>query len=113
MPTIVRKYVRTGKLRQDITFREERAPGSYMIVFYSTLAYARFVLGGTAPHVITARNARALRWVANSGHGPVRFARSVNHPGTKPDPFPERAMPKIGPALGELFARACKEAAEL
>lgn len=61
---------------------------------------AVFLEFGTRPHVIRPRNARVLAWPANaagrrlSGRartgraaGPMRFARKVNHPGTKAQPF--------------------------
>ena len=46
--------------------------------------YARMVEEGTKPHVIVPRRKRALRW--RSGKG-FRFATSVQHPGTKPQPY--------------------------
>ena len=52
---------RTGALRQGIGSRVESAPGS--VVIYGTASYLPFILGGTRPHVIAARNARALRWM--------------------------------------------------
>ena len=51
---------------------------------------------GTAPHVIEARNAQALRF---SVGGQTRFARRVNHPGTKPDPFLDAAADAAGEEL--------------
>lgn len=104
--------MRTGKLRESISVRHEPSPGRYLIIFYTTVPYAKFVLEGTKPHVIVPRNARVLRWVANRGHGPVRYAMRVHHPGTKPDPFPERALAPIGPAVTQMFARAVREALE-
>ena len=44
---------------------------------------ARFLESGTRPHVITPRRKEALRFVPAGGGGAV-FAKSVNHPGTKP-----------------------------
>jgi hypothetical protein len=100
---------RTGALRQGISSRIESEPGSTQVVIYGTASYLPYVLGGTQPHVITARNARALRWTGRGGIG-VSFARSVNHPGTKPDDFPEQAMAIVTPAILSRFAEAVKEA---
>jgi hypothetical protein len=47
--------------------------------------YASFVEEGTRPHVINARPGKTLRW--ESEDGSVHFARSVNHPGTRSQPF--------------------------
>jgi hypothetical protein len=50
---------------------------------------AAYVTYGTRPHTITARNARALHWTSAGGEF---FARSVQHPGTKANPFMEEAL---------------------
>lgn len=47
-----------------------------------------FVNDGTPPHVIEAKNAKALRFEMN---GELVFAKRVNHPGTQPQPFMDRA----------------------
>lgn len=45
--------------------------------------YAEWVAYGTRPHVIAPRNAALLRFQAG---GRIRYARIVNHPGTRPRP---------------------------
>jgi hypothetical protein len=100
---------RTGALRQGIGSRVESAPGSVSVVIYGTASYLPFILGGTKPHVIQARNARALRWMGSGGIG-VNFAQRVNHPGTKPNEFPEEAMGAIEPFIVSEFADAMQEA---
>lgn len=104
---------RTGAMRGSIDERREISPGLAIVMFYSQIDYMKYVLNGTGPHVIRARNAKTLRWVANSGHGPVRFAKSVNHPGTKANDFPVDAMRAIGPAVSQLFADAVRESLRL
>jgi hypothetical protein len=101
---------RTGAMRQGIGSRLEPSPGTMWVVLYSTASYAPYVLGGTGPHVIAARNAKALRWFANSGHGPIMFAKSVNHPGTKANDFPERAIAPIQALILQSFVDAVREA---
>ncbi|MHA6764682.1 HK97-gp10 family putative phage morphogenesis protein [Streptacidiphilus sp. PAMC 29251] len=78
-----------GRLKDSI--RSERVAGaaSVVLTFTANVPYAGFVLSGTAPHDIRPRNAQALRW---DGPGGPMFARVVHHPGTRPDPFPERAI---------------------
>jgi hypothetical protein len=100
---------RTGRMRSGISSRTEEGDGSLMVVLYATAPYTPFVVGGTGPHAITARNARALRWAGRGGIG-VSFARSVQHPGTKPDDFPETAMAAITPMVLSRFVAAVKEA---
>lgn len=49
-------------------------------------SYAYFVHQGTSPHPIAAVNASALHFFWPKGGGYVFFA-SVNHPGTRPQPW--------------------------
>jgi hypothetical protein len=57
---------------------------------------ARYMNAGTQPHIIRARNARALRFEASGG---TRFARSVRHPGTRPLRFFERGAQQARPQI--------------
>lgn len=50
--------------------------------------HSEFVVWGTKPHVIRAKNKLFLRW---AGGGKFHFAKKVNHPGTKPDNYINRA----------------------
>ncbi len=97
-----------GTFRDSITARTERSPGSLMIAYYSRVPYAPFILAGTRPHPITARNAPRLAFIG--GDGAWHFPVTVSHPGTKPDRFPEKVIPPLSPLLGWEFARAAREA---
>jgi hypothetical protein len=99
----------TGRLRQSIGSQIEETPGLTSVTIYGTVSYLPYVLDGTRAHVIAARNAKALRWMGKGGIG-VNFARSVNHPGTKANPFPEEAMEVATPMIVSRFAAACREA---
>lgn len=84
---------RTGNLGRSIgigrvtaTYAETKA----------NAAYAAYVELGTRPHVIVPRTRKALRWPASGNatlSGRVRsggqaiFAKRVNHPGTRAQPF--------------------------
>jgi hypothetical protein len=57
---------------------------------------ARWQNLGTPPHLIRARNARALRFEAG---GSTRFSRSVRHPGTRPLRFFERGAQQARPQI--------------
>jgi hypothetical protein len=53
--------------------------------------YGLYVLGGTAPHVIRPRQARALAfWSEREGRGVFRAV--VQHPGTAPNDFRQRGL---------------------
>lgn len=101
-----------GRLRESITPRVERSPGQAMITYYTTVPYARYVLEGTRPHLIEPRNARVLRWLGPGGIG-VRYATRVHHPGTRPNPFPHRALFPAQYAISHMFAEAVKKSLEL
>src|SRR6202043_190641 len=74
---------RTGFLTQS--FRAELTEG--MLQWFPTASYAPFVEFGTKPHVIEAKNAKALYW-----NGAAHPVRKVNHPGTQPNAFMERIV---------------------
>jgi hypothetical protein len=61
------------------------------------------ILRGTPPHTITAVNAKALHFTTKRG-GEV-FAKSVRHPGTRPNRYDLKARARmasiIGPSLRE------------
>jgi hypothetical protein len=80
------------------------------VVLYGTVPYLPYVLGGTGAHTIRVRNAKALRWLPNRGHGTPQYAIQVHHPGTKPNPFPERAIAPMRTIILQSFVDAVKEA---
>ena len=63
----------------------------------ASASYAGYVERGTRPHTIRPRNRKALRFPADAGSarlsgsprtgGRVRFAKRVQHPGTRAQPF--------------------------
>lgn len=100
-----------GRLRDSIRYERETGPGSVTMVFTANVPYAGYVIGGTGPHVISASAARFLRYEGTAGQ--VLFSRSVQHPGTKANDFPERALAGVAAEkLQEWFADAVKASAE-
>lgn len=93
--------VDTGRLRSSIraeppvifSFRGRAVVGS-------DLEYARFVNDGTRPHVIRPRRAQVLRFQAG---GRTVYARVVNHPGTRAQPFLDRALREVAAQRGYSF----------
>lgn len=59
--------------------------------------YAEGVHEGTKPHVIRPKNKKFLSWM---GPGGRIFARSVNHPGSKPRPWLLQATRSAAGGLG-------------
>lgn len=81
-------HVRTGRLRRSINL-QMTDNGSEVIASVGTnVVYARIhEFGGkTSPHVIEAKNGKALRFESN---GMVYYRQRVNHPGSK---MPERSF---------------------
>lgn len=56
--------------------------------------YGGYVHQGTKPHVILPRNKKFLAWRVGKGY---RFAKIVHHPGTKANPFLQKAVDKERP----------------
>lgn len=68
---------RTGKTAKSFS---ARVTSDYSSTVTSSAPVAAFLNDGTRPHVIAAKGSGFLRFVQN---GSVRFARRVQHPGTK------------------------------
>lgn len=80
---------KTGKLKEDIQVFDNRADSLSIGVGNTMLvSYAKFVYFGTRPHVIKPKKMKAL---ANKKSGQI-FGKSVNHPGTKANPYLEKAF---------------------
>lgn len=95
----------SGRLKASIVAAHAKELGRVAVSFESSAPYAKYVVGGTQPHIIRARRARALRW---QSQGSTLFAASVNHPGTKPNPFPRRALEPLLPVIQKRFAEIVK-----
>ena len=77
-----RAPVDTGRLRSSIVSRVEGGGRSLGYVVGSNVSYAAAVEFGTSPHVIKPRYKQALFWP-----GAAHPVASVNHPGTRAQPF--------------------------
>ena len=71
---------KTGRMKNSVVMRFE---GGDSVRVGPTVNYAKYVVGGTAPHPIFPRQKRALFW-PGANH-PVK---SVQHPGTKANKYP-------------------------
>lgn len=90
---------RTGQFADNIRFRTFIEGNSLGFRISSPQPLGKFIVLGTKPHVIAAKNVQFLRFYWEKGpEGPgVYFFRSVNHPGTKPNRFHDRAYRKWRP----------------
>lgn len=96
-----------GGLRDGLAGKVlDESNGGLRIGITSDKDYANYVVRGTQPHVIEARNARALRfWVEGDT---LRFATRVNHPGTQANPFFRQATDEIRSIVQEEVGRAMR-----
>jgi hypothetical protein len=70
--------------------------------------YAGAIHDGSRPHRIDPKRKKLLRWAAPLGGGGkgFAFARHVNHPGTKPDPFLYTALEARRDSIQEKMDKA-------
>jgi len=91
-----RAPVKRGDLRRSIAERSAGLEGEVTV----GASYGVFVASGTRPHLIRPVRARALRFVVD---GEVVFSTLVHHPGTKPNPFVQRAADCVQAMMPEIF----------
>lgn len=91
---------RTGFLVQ--TFKAQMS--GLVLTWSPTASYAPYVEFGTRPHVITAKNAKALYWP-----GAAHPVKSVNHPGTKPNDFMGRIVAAAQADINAQFGAALQQ----
>lgn len=93
--------VRSGALKASIDSRYGRQGGELRVKVGAnphlpdsmrTRGYGYFHHEGTLPHKITAKNAKALKFRMA---GRTVYRRSVNHPGTKPNPYLTRYLKEV------------------
>jgi hypothetical protein len=90
--------VKTGALKASIGSRIVRSNPGYNVEVFAgnTPATAKYVMphhDGSKPHIIRPRRRRYLKFQAG---GRTVFARKVNHPGNRANPFLLRAAQQAG-----------------
>jgi hypothetical protein len=95
---------KTGAGASSFFAKREIGFEDFKIEFRTKLLYMGFMKVGTKPHTIEAVNASALHFFASDGT--EVFTKSVQHPGTKPNPFPTRARDKAKGELAAAWSRA-------
>ena len=85
--------VRRRRIRQEITVASTHESGEPVPVW---------VEFGTAPHIITPKTKKVLRWF--DGNMAI-FAKKVRHPGTKPNPYFRRGITRANARAREAFRR--------
>lgn len=78
-----------GRMGDYISWKVRDAPRGLEGVIVCDHPAVRYVLDGTRPHIIRPRRAQALRFPYR---GRTVFAAVVHHPGTRANPFLQRAL---------------------
>lgn len=99
--------VRTGRLRDSVVMERRARKGGIEITFLSDTPYAGYVERGTPAHMIYPRRARMLHWVDPGGESV--FRKEVHHPGTRANPFVDRAVMELYPWIRERLGAAVKD----
>lgn len=93
--------VDTGRLRASIRVESRRTLTLRSVyTIGSDVEYADMVHNGTRPHTIRPKNAQVLRFRVG---GRVVYAKVVQHPGTRPRPFLDRALREVAASRGYSF----------
>lgn len=95
-----------GKLKQSIAAVPFVTQHNATINVGTTVPYARYVVGGAAPHIISPRKANILGWQDVDG---FRFSTKVHHPGQRANKFPERGIRLVEPLLYEIFTEIVRK----
>jgi len=98
---------KSGKLARSIVI-EVNEEGEAKI--QALAPYAKFVVEGTRPHEIRPAGASVLVFKARSGD--LVFTRLVRHPGTKPNPFLQRAVDKAREQVDDIWAELFEDLVE-
>lgn len=93
---------KTGRLTQS--FGEGIVIKKLWAKIGPTVNYAIYVHEGTAPHIITPKNKKALFW-----EGATHPVKSVRHPGTKPNRFMDKITERAYPRIQKHFTIALEE----
>jgi len=101
--------VRSGAYRDSIQCTVDDL--TLMLSAGCTLApYALIIEEGSGPHIIEARNAKALHWIDEAGVD--RFAKRVMHPGTQAQYIIQNAMAVKTEYIYQSMDEAIDEATE-
>lgn len=87
---------KTGNLAMS-TRKEVSGDSGHVYVSNSQARYFDFVVDGTRPHDIVPKNGQALYWP-----GAAYPVKKVHHPGTKKNPYLDKAFNKMLPEVDQI-----------
>jgi hypothetical protein len=101
--------VRTGRLKNSTRFQIQGGPGDQRLEIRQGAKtpegthYLPFVVLGTRPHTIVPRGGGVLRFEIG---GRTVFAKKVNHPGNRPNKYPQRVLNRARPQIEQITRQA-------
>lgn len=98
---------RPGTLRDSIRAVQQAHYSGGITLEFRAIDYAQYVVNDTAPHEIWPVRAKALAFY--NAEGQLTFAKHVFHPGTKANPFHERAWDTARGDVLEIMKRVGQE----
>ena len=99
------KHIQTGALFQSV-FNRQVTGGRAVGHDRARAPHAPFVIQGTVPHTIRPKNKKALRWAGPNG---FIFAKAVQHPGYRGDPYMVSAADKALAQFQTILDKALQE----
>lgn len=93
---------RSGRLRAGNRMRVEQQPGRVVGEVHNNTRYAAAVHDGSKPHIIRPRRKKVLRFKVGAR---IVYARLVNHPGTKAQPWLYNALVRVARPAGFRITR--------
>ena len=103
--------VKSGKFRKSLRFRTAMQGDNVVLTTSSLQPLGKWIIEGTKRHRIVAKRAKVLAffWLKGPSGPGMYFYRSVNHPGTKPNPYHERAWRRVRPYSHEILRRLTRD----
>lgn len=102
------EHWKKGALAASLGSGVKKIAGGYSVVSSNARApHNIFVHFGTRPHTIKPKNTKYLRWPSGNNYA---YAKKVNHPGYKGDPFMYRAADIELSNFDKVFAEVMRDA---
>lgn len=110
--TLLRNFAphKTGKLAKSIHYSVTGPNSRLRVHFFDRVPYGGLVITGTKPHTIKAKGDGVLRFTVG---GQTVFAKSVQHPGTRANPYPDRAARPFRRDAREIINTGMREIARI
>lgn len=101
----LRPHNKTGKMRDRVRVRIRGRGLETVGGIKTTGVGSNLIVGGVAPHRITSQDGKVMPLYQGKGRGLgiTGFARAVEHPGFKGDPFFKRGVDKSVPAINDIL----------